>query len=68
MKVISERIVNIADMEAKIRSARMCADSALENIQNGKIDRSEYLLKKLSLALHELTEFEFVLEQREVIQ
>lgn len=30
MKVISERIVNIADMEAKIQSARMCADSAFK--------------------------------------
>lgn len=67
MECIRERIINIADLEAKIQSARICSDSVLVHLRNNDNYTAEYFARNLSLKLHELTEFEFVLEQRKVI-
>lgn len=62
-----ERIINISDLESKIRSARATANLLLKCIQNKEYFRAEKLARQLSLEMHELDEFEFCIEQRKVL-
>lgn len=66
MDIISERITNISDYENKVQAARSLCSMLERIIQTEKYEKAEYLAKKLSLELHELADFEFVLEARKV--
>lgn len=67
MEYYSERIINISDLESKIRSARATSNLLLKCIQNKEYFRAEKLARQLSLEMHELDEFEFCIEQRKVL-
>ncbi|XTR36675.1 hypothetical protein ACQQ2T_08905 [Paraclostridium tenue] len=65
-KYISERIINISDLEVKIKEARYLSDNLIKSLENKNYPRAEYLSSNLSLKLHELDNFEFIVEKREV--
>ena len=67
MEHYSERIINISDLESKIRSARATSNLLLKCIQNKEYFRAEKLARQLSLEMYELDEFEFCIEQRKVL-
>ena len=68
MNLITERIVNISDHENKIRSYRATADLILQCLENNNYERALYLARKHSLEMHELSEFEFVIERHKTIE
>ena len=64
MEYYSERIINISDLESKIRSARATSNLLLKCIQNKEYFKAEKLARQLSLEMHELDEFELIIERR----
>lgn len=67
MEHYSERIINISDLESKIRSARATSNLLLKCIQSKEYFRAEKLARQLSLEMHELDEFELIIERRKEI-
>ena len=68
MSLITERIVNISDHENKIRSSRETAELVLQYLENNNYEGALYFAKKHSLEMHELSEFEFVIERHKTIE
>lgn len=64
MEYYSERIINISDLESKILSARATSNLLLKCIQNKEYFKAEKLARQLSLEMHELDEFELIIERR----
>lgn len=65
-KYVSERIVNIADLEQKLQSAHIATLSALKELQkeNPSIQNIEGLLRETEKILTESINFEFEIERR----
>ena len=59
-------IVNIDDFEALIRDIRPCVVTLRKFIEEKDFEVAEHMVRKLDLKLHELEEFEFILERRTV--
>ncbi len=66
MEIISERITNLSDYEKKVQAARSLCSMLEQIIQTEKYEKAEYPVKKLSLELHELADYEFELEARKI--
>lgn len=68
MDLISERIINIFELENKIKSACCNADNIQRFIKNKNYSKADELAKILSLQMHELDCFELHIEQRKIHQ
>lgn len=68
MDVISEKIVNIGQLENQILAARCNADNVERFIREEDYDRAYVIAKILSLQMHELTCFNFQIEHRKIHQ
>lgn len=67
--LISERIINIGELEAFIRSAYMDTVRARTLVEDGRADIEQILsyLQTIQLALLKAKDFNFFLEKRKVI-
>lgn len=67
--VVSERIINIGELEAFIRSAYMDTVRVRTLVEEGNIDIEQILsyLKIIQLTLLKAKDFDFFLERRSVI-
>jgi hypothetical protein len=67
--LISERIINIGELEAFIRSAYMDTVRARTLVEDGRADTEQILsyLQSIQLALLNAKDFNFFLERRKVI-
>lgn len=67
--IISERIINIGELEALIRSAYMDTVRVRTLVENGRVDTEQILsyLQSIQLALLKAKDFNFFLERRNVI-
>lgn len=67
--LISERIINIGELEAFIRSAYMDTVRARTLVEDGRADTEQILsyLQSIQLALLKAKDFNFFLERRKVI-
>jgi len=68
VELISERIINIDELEARIASARCNADNVEKFIKGKDYSRAEEIAKILALQMHELDCFEFQIEHRKIHQ
>lgn len=63
---ISERIVNISEIETLIKNIRFLSNNLIDAISNKDYLRAEYLSSDINLKLHMLDKFEFEIEQRKI--
>lgn len=63
---VSERVVNIKDLEKIISEARYITASLLHNANRGILEEKDMkkCLSKLDVLLHEAEEFDFCIERR----
>lgn len=67
MEFISERIINISELENKIKSARCNTNNVERFIKEKDYNRAEEVAKILVLQMNELDCFELQLEHRKII-
>lgn len=67
--IVSERIINIGELEAFIRSAYMDTVRVRTLAEEGRVDTEQILsyLKSIQLTLLKAKDFDFFLERRKVI-
>jgi hypothetical protein len=68
MEFISERIVNISELENKIKSACCNADNIERFIKENDYNRAEEIAKILVSQMKELDSFELRIEHRKINQ
>lgn len=68
MKIESERITNISELENNIRDARMYTTYLEKALDNGNIEAAINIVKQLDLKLHQMEAFEFNIERRIIVK
>lgn len=66
MKIESERITNIAELEKLIQDARVDVVWLKTAIMDGNVDAMTHLVEQLDLKLHQMKAFNFNVERRTV--
>ncbi len=67
MKIESERITNISELENNIRDARMYIVYLKKALADGNTEASISIAEQLDLKLHQMEAFEFNIERRVIV-
>jgi len=67
LKIESERITNISELENNIHDARMHVVYLKKALESGNTKASINIVKQLDLKLHQMEAFEFNIERRIIV-
>lgn len=66
MDYISERIINLSELEKKISDARLASSQLITCIEGKELSKALDLAQVVNSKIRELDNFEFIIEHRKV--